>query len=553
MILISINGKNGMDTRSLDEKLQAIEARLARIEYQFRFPPMTPPPAATSTPTEAKTISEEEKPLMVKSGNWLGIISVICFVLAAGFIVKLSIESGWLTPARQIGIAALFGFGLIGVGIKLLNLDKEYTSLLPATGIIVLYLTTFAAYRLYSLIPFENAIVISGAISLLCIGLYLKIKHDIYPITAAVGAYLAPAVLGLNVNSTFTLYYFVICSLTFATLSIWVKSRLLTMISAYLAILVTAAIGIDLNQHKLIAIIIALQFFIFSVGTFLYTQYVKKSLTENESWSFFPVLLIFYGAEYYFIYLIQPNLAAWISLAFAAFLICLYLIAKQLGGRPMASQSMILTFAAIVFFHSGYLELLPLFAKPWLFVVIILGLAFLPAPYASKNNNPIFYFPIFLLLLSILGIEYARMALNLFLFNQISWSVVSLSIISIWLLYIYQNTIFRQDDSYGYALLGAAHLIVILAFYRLADPHGSLAVSASWLIYAIAIISFAFIRKDKIMANSALLVLFFAAGKALLYDASSAPTIIRILCLLVTGIVLYGSGFLFRKIAKWGS
>jgi hypothetical protein len=145
------------------------------------------------------------------------------------------------------------------------------------------------------------------------------------------------------------------------------------------------------------------------------------------------------------------------------------------------------------------------------------------------------------------------MALNLFYLENISWPVVAISIVSIWLMYIYQHTFFSKEEGYGYALLGAAHLMVILACYRIADPHGSLAVSSSWLIYAIAIISFAFMRKDKIMANSALLVLFFAAGKALLYDAASAPTTIRILCLLITGIVLYGCGFLFRKIAKWGS
>lgn len=53
------------------------------------------------------------------------------------------------------------------------------------------------------------------------------------------------------------------------------------------------------------------------------------------------------------------------------------------------------------------------------------------------------------------------------------------------------------------------------------------------------------------MARSALIVLSFAAGKVLLYDASSTPTVVRILCLLMTGVVLYGSGFLIRKIAGW--
>lgn len=541
-----------MEPKSTDEKLQAIEARLNRIEYQLHLPPVTPakaqppaPPAATSQNVTPGT------PSLAKSGNWLGIISAICFILAAGFIVKLSMDSGWLTPARQIGIAALFGFILIGVGIKILNVDKEYTSLLPATGIIILFLTNFASYRLYSFTTFENTLVITGAISLLCIGLYLKIRHDIYPLTAAIGAYLAPSILGFDVNSSFALYYYVICSITFAIISIWVNSRLLIMVAAYLSILVTASVGLDLHQDKLVSIIIALQFLIFTIGTFAYTQYVKKPLTEKESWGFFPILLIFYVAEYYFISLNQPDLAAWISIFFAAFLILLYLVAKKLSGHIMASRAMIFTFVAVVLFHSGYIELLPTDAKPWLFVVIVLGLAFMPAKYARKETNPLFYFPIFMLILAILGIEYTRMVLDLYSFQTISWPAIVVSVVSIWLMYIYQNKFINKDESYGYALLGAAHLMVILALYRLADAHGSLAISFSWLIYAIAIIAFAFIRKDKIMANSALLVLFLAAGKALLYDAASAPTIVRILCLLLTGIVLYGCGFIFKKIANW--
>jgi hypothetical protein len=63
--------------------------------------------------------------------------------------------------------------------------------------------------------------------------------------------------------------------------------------------------------------------------------------------------------------------------------------------------------------------------------------------------------------------------------------------------------------------------------------------------------AFAFVRKDQVMAKSALFVLGFAAAKALLYDAASAPTLVRIVCLMLTGAVLYGCGFFMRKVADW--
>src|SRR3990167_3287415 len=321
---------------SMEEQLAAINYRLDRIEHQLHMPPIESAQKANQPARgAAATTSYRINSYKINSSNLLGIIAIICFILAAGFIIKLSIDSGWLTPVRQIVIAALFGFSLIGIGLKLLAIDREYASLLPATGIVVLYLSIFAAYRLYFLVSFETAMAISSIVSALCIALYLKIKNDIYPNTAAIGAYLSPAILGLNVNTTFTLYYFVMCSLTFSALSIFVKSRSLTVIAAYLAIMVTALVGLDLHQNDLIALMLALQFFIFTIGALLFTKHVHTSLTATESWCFFPTLLIFYVAEYHFLSLIDPNLAAWLSLAFAGFLIALYLAAKQLLGGKM--------------------------------------------------------------------------------------------------------------------------------------------------------------------------------------------------------------------------
>jgi len=549
-------------TISLDERLGIIEQRLARIESKFNLtsiplPSTTPQP---SPPKATTSVTNQPAQATMESGNLLGIIAIICFVLAGGFIIKLSIDSGWLTPARQIGIAALFGFSLIGLGLRLLRVDREYASLLPAAGIIVLYLAIFAAHRYYTLISFEWAMGLSIVISLICISLYLRIKHDLYPIVAAVGTYLSPHLLGFNVDSYFSLYYFVLCSLTFAMLSILVNSRILTMISAYLAILVTASLGSYLHQDKLIAQILALQFIIFSIGTYLYSLYHKQSLTEDESWCFFPVLLLFYGAEYYYLSFINENLAAWISLAFATFLIVLYLVAKKtVALQNIASQPMIFTFVAIVCFHSGYMELLPAADGPWLFAASFIAFAFLPNRYTTAKHNILFSMPIIALIFLVIAIEYAKMVLMTlslyqFFFNQvqpISWLAIFCSILSLWIVFIKKNNYLETKQGYGYNLLSAAHFLVILSLYHLTDDYGSLAVSASWLTYATAVILFAFVRKDKIMANSALLILFVSTTKALLYDAKSAPTIIRILCLILTGAVLYGAGLLFKKIAEW--
>ncbi|MCC5013489.1 MULTISPECIES: DUF2339 domain-containing protein [unclassified Legionella] len=539
-----------IDLSKLEERLCAIEMRLSLIENHLSNTTESPWVEATSITPILLPIQPKESLPAAKPGNWLGLIAVVCFVLAAGFILKLSLESGWLTAEKQIGLAALFGFALIGAGYQLLESDRKYASLLPAAGIIILYCTVFAAYGLYSLASFQTALAMTILISSICIWLYIKVKHDIYAIIAAIGAYTTPGILGLHVTTVFSLYYFIVCSLTFATISIWVQSRLLTMIAAYLSILVTALVGFHLNNDLLIAFILALHFIIFSVGTYFYTRLTSQQLSEKEAWSFFPVLIIFYAMEYYFIDRIEPGLAPWISLGFAGLLIGLYLYAKK-WVSSLNSESVIVAFTTLVCFHSIYLELLPLELRPWLFVVIILGSALLPVSYLTTKKPHYSLIPTIAVLI-ILAMEYLRMLAHLMADFNLAWFIVATaSFCSIWVLLIKHHASITRKEEYGYLLLGLAHLLAISGLYQLTTDYNSLAVSASWLFYAICVMSIAYFRKDKIMAKSALFVLGFAAGKALIYDASATPTIIRILCLMLTGVVLYGSGLVIRKIAEW--
>ncbi len=557
-----------MELLELETKMNSIELRLSRLETALIKPvqQQTPPPVAALVPQaspvpppqpnlqqilNASTSSRKPAPSPERSGNWLGVVAAICFVFAAAFIIKLSIDSGWLTPERQIGLAVLLGIGLIGAGFALLDADREYSSLLPGAGIIVLYLTVFAAYGLYSIITFEDAISLTSLVSGACIWLYTRIREDWYPVTAAVGSYCAPVVLSIGTTSTFTIYYFLLCSTAFAVISIWVKSRTLTLVSAYLAIMMTAFAGLYLKQDGFIAGMLALNFLVFAMGTYLYTRQSLKPLTETESSSFLPLLLFFYAMEYYFIDRMRPGLAPWLSLGFAAILLGLYQSAKKwFPDVSIGSRSMVYAFVSVVCFHSFYLELLPAAAKPWLFVAIALAIAFAPGRIAGQGKEGALRIPA-LAVLAVMLLEYVGMISHLLSGNDLSWLAVALaSLVALWVMVYARGDEFAGKASYG-PLLGAAHVLAVSGLYRLTTDTGSLAVSASWLLYAVSIIAFAFDRKDEVMAKSAMLVLGFAAGKALLYDAASAPTTVRILCLLLTGAALYGSGFLIRRISGW--
>ncbi len=539
-----------MDGIEVKQRLDEMDARLSRIEKLLHITPAVL--AVNSEQAVQGSTGTQQPSSLFKPSVILGVIAVICFVLAGGFIVKLSFQSGWLTPFRQIGLAYVFGLSLIGTGLLLLSEDRDYAAYLPGAGVVLLYIATFAAYQYYDLMSFNVSIACTSAISLLCIGLYQQIKQDIYALIAAFGAYLAPSLLGLGSYASFSLYYFIPCSVAFAIISIWVRLRPLTVVAAYLSILVTGLLGMDLDSPLFVTGCLTAHFIIFSLGTYWHTRVTKTELTSREAWSFFPFLLLFYFFAYHYLEQAWPQYVAWLSLGFAAFILGLYASAKQFfPDHELKSYGVVWAFISIVAFHSLYLNILPDDARPWLFVALIAGFALLPQPWLQAESGKNFRIPFFVAAVIIL-MEYGNMIFTLFEGHDVNWLIVSAAAFSsLWLLLSRKRDMIEQKKSHGYFLLLAAHLLAISGLYRLTTDISSLAVSVSWLCYAIIVMAYAFYTKDKIVANSALFVLGFAAGKALLYDAAAAPTLVRIACLLLTGVVLYGSGFLMRRISYW--
>ncbi|KAF0185387.1 MAG: hypothetical protein FD163_1202 [Hyphomonadaceae bacterium] len=501
---------------------------------------------------------------------WLGLIGIICFVFAAGLLIKLTIDSGWFTPTRQIFAAALFGIALIGCGFALLKRDLSYASLLPAAGIIILYLDAFAAVRLYSLVELPAGLVSTGVIAAICIWLQTKFRHQIYSLTAAVGSYLSPLIMDLGLDDNFAMGYFLVCNIAFGIIAIFLQTRILTIISCYLAIILSGAIGgyfpniasvVDVNQvqvvaanlaqNKLLALALFANFIVGIASVYLYTVRSKTTLSEEEGWSFLPVLLIFYGFENQLLMQITPTLAPWISICFGLLVLGVYFAARRFFPQSLGSRGVVIAFSTLVFAHALYFQILRDEERTWLLPISMVLYGLLPKIDAFKKADPHWQLPRVVISL-IIVVEYFKLIWHLGEHDSNYYDLVALiAIASMWFARLRNQGLLVSDNKLGNALLYAAHFMAIVTLFKIAGSDGSLIVSILWLLYAIFVISIGFKRQDSLMAKSALLVLVFAAAKVLLFDASGAPTIVRIVCLFITGVVLYGSGIVLRKIDNW--
>ena len=91
----------------------------------------------------------------ISTGNVPVKVGVILSVFGLAFLVKEAIDRSWLVlpiEYRLLGVAA-FGIALLVIGWRLRNARAGYGLSLQGGGIAVVYLTVFAAYGIYSLIP----------------------------------------------------------------------------------------------------------------------------------------------------------------------------------------------------------------------------------------------------------------------------------------------------------------------------------------------------------------------------------------------------------------
>ncbi|MEO8635989.1 MAG: DUF2339 domain-containing protein [Gemmatimonadales bacterium] len=157
-----------------------------------REPPPPPPlPAPPVVRPPGRSIEE-----------WLGqrgllAVGVTFVVLAAGYLLKLSFDRGWVSPlARCIG-GALTG-GLVGaLGWRLHNRGtKTYGAALIGAGAAIIYLSVWAAARLYGFLTPTPALLGLALVSVALAAIAIAINLEALAATAAIGAFLAPLVLG---------------------------------------------------------------------------------------------------------------------------------------------------------------------------------------------------------------------------------------------------------------------------------------------------------------------------------------------------------------------
>ena len=164
-------------------------------------------------------------------GNIVVRVGAVILFFGVAFLLKYAAENSNLPMEfRLIGVA-IGAIVLLGFGWRLKDKNQGYGLILQGTAIGILYLTLFASFRLYSLVPAGLAFALLIVFSILAMGLSVLQNSKALAVLSVSGGFLAPILTSTGSGSHVALFsYYAVLNLGIFAVS-WFKSwRLLNLI-----------------------------------------------------------------------------------------------------------------------------------------------------------------------------------------------------------------------------------------------------------------------------------------------------------------------------------
>jgi uncharacterized membrane protein len=268
-----------------------------------------PAPAETplAPPVSAGPQFNWEQFLGVKGLAW---IAGFALFLGVVFFLKYSFDKGWVTPVMRTVMGFLTGTGLLIGGAwlqrKKLSIPAQA---LCASGVVILYATTFAARSLFGLIPTGVAFGVMSVVTVAAFALAVRFNARVIAILGLFGGFLTPILVSTGEDNPLGLFTY-IALLDAGLLAVALRQRW-----NFLAAL--GAAGTVLMQLAWLArffepglyfeggrILIPFAVFLGFSGLFLAALAQAKRLELDDEWFFVPAIalpVVALGVTLYFL------------------------------------------------------------------------------------------------------------------------------------------------------------------------------------------------------------------------------------------------------------
>ena len=186
-------------------RLEEVEQPAAPVTPLTAPPPPLPPvPASEEVAPEApvgptapagRGAAVDWESLL--GANWLSKLGVIALAIAAAFFLKYAFASGWIGERARVGIGLMAGGLLLALGQGMLAKARyrAYAQVLMSGGIVIVFLSVYAAYNFYHLIGFTEAFAAMALAAIAASALATANNTEAVALLCLLGAFFTPVLI----------------------------------------------------------------------------------------------------------------------------------------------------------------------------------------------------------------------------------------------------------------------------------------------------------------------------------------------------------------------
>ncbi len=342
--------------RELTVRVHRLES-LLHLQAPQRAEQVSPPaPAVTRASTHPALVNREQiqrpvaPPAFVPPGassetanlesrigsHWLNRIGIAAVLIGVSYFLKFAFDNNWIGPAGRIAVGLIAGIAVVLWSERFRSRGyRSFSYSLKAVGIGVLYLSLWASFQVYHLMPSGVVFVCMLVVTASTCAMALSQDAEILAVFAITGGFSTPLLLSTGVNREIALFSYLalldIGILALVMFKPWRRLLLLGFVGTLLLYVAWYAEFYDRSQLQTTLIFATIFFAIFAIAPLL-------MLRDEHAAGVMPLVLAFVNAATYFLQSyamiseVSTTAMAWFSLVLAA----VYLLLNRL--RPKASD-----------------------------------------------------------------------------------------------------------------------------------------------------------------------------------------------------------------------
>ncbi len=554
-------------------------------------PPVAPPAAVSSyspvPPTPLRSPVPPSKPeidLESRIGShWLNRIGIAAVLIGISYFLKFAFENNWIGPAGRVAIGIAAGIAIILWSERFrFKGYKAFSYSLKAVGIGTLYLSLWAAFQRYSLIPSSVAFVMMLLVTASSAAMALAQDAEILAAFALTGGFATPLLLSTGENREIALFSYVaildLATLVLVKFKPW--RRLLVM--SYLG---TLALYLGwysefYNRTELeVTIAFATLFFaIFAIAPL----FTLQPAGERPFFAAIPAILAFVNAGVYFVEVygmmesVDKTSMAWFALALAAIYIFL---SRQVHARELTPGTTEILYFLHLAVAIGFITIaIPIRLNAhWITIGWFVEAAVLLWIGNRVKSDFLNAFALGALAMGVVrlllidnflttdqlifNMRMATYAVAVVVLGIVAWhagqredepakSVAAVSLVALNLLALIALT--REVADYFSRQAAGNPISPGTWKYSYSDLHRldierDFTFSALWMAYGAMLMVIGFLRRSAFVRWQALVLIAFTIGKVFIYDFSELDRAYRIVSFMILGVLLLAISFVYQR------